>query len=112
MKIKKGDKIEIITGKDKGKVGKVLLISRDQQRLVVEGLNLRVKNVRARRMGEKGQQVQFPAPLHISNVMLICPKCSKKTRVGFRLAEKVNNAAAPLKGKKFRQCRKCQQLID
>jgi large subunit ribosomal protein L24 len=113
MKIKKGDKIEIITGKDKGKTGKVLQISQDRQRVVIEGLNLRVKNVRARRQGEKGQQVQFPAPLHISNVMLVCPKCSKKTRVGFRLASQNEPAGdIKLKGKKFRQCRKCQQLID
>lgn len=110
MKIKKGDKVQIQTGKDQGKEGKVLQISLKKNKVVVEGLNLLVKNVRAKKQGEKGQQVKFPAMINLSNVMLVCPKCSKPTRVGFRLADQEGDKK--LAGKKFRECRKCQQLID
>lgn len=112
MKIKKGDKIQIITGKDKGKTGKVLQILTKNNKVVIEGLNLLVKNTRPKRQGEKGQQVRFPASLDISNVMLICPKCGKKTRVGYKLADKKSADKIQLKGKKFRQCKKCHQVID
>ncbi|MFA5358789.1 MAG: 50S ribosomal protein L24 [Patescibacteria group bacterium] len=114
MKIKKGDKVEIITGKDKGKSGKIMQVFSNENKVVVEGLNLLVKNTRPRRQGEKGQQVRFPAPINLSNVMLVCPKCGKKTRVGFRLAEKKENnkSAVALRGKKFRECKKCKQVIE
>lgn len=101
MNIKKGDTVKIILGKDQGKKGKVLQVLPQEHRLVVEGLNLLTKNVRPRREGEKGQRVQFNAPLDISNVMLVCPKCSKPTRVGFKL----------LDNKKSRICRKCKNII-
>ncbi len=112
MKIKKGDKVEIITGKDNGKTGKVLQVFLDKKRIVIEGLNLLVKNTRPKKQGEKGQQVQFPASLDVSNVMLVCPKCNKKTRVGYKLAEKNPDDKVQLKGKKFRQCKKCKEVID
>lgn len=103
MKIKKGDKVKIITGKDKGKEGKVLQVLPEKEKIVVEGLNLAVKHVRPRRAGEKGQRIQFPVPLNISNVLLICTKCSKPTRVGYKLLEN---------DKKLRMCKKCKEIID
>ena len=77
MNIKKGDKVQIIAGKDKGKIGKVLQIFPKRQRVSVEGLNLLIKHMRPRKQGESGQRIEFPAPLNISNLMLICPKCGK-----------------------------------
>jgi large subunit ribosomal protein L24 len=112
MKIKKGDKVQMLTGKDKGKTGKVLQILANRERVVVEGLNLLVKNTRPKRHGEKGQQVQFPAAIHISNVILICPKCGAKTRVAYKLAEQNAKDKVQLKSKKFRQCKKCKQPLD
>jgi len=98
MKIKTGDTVLLIAGKDKGKKGKVIKIIPKERKVVVEGLNMRKKHVRARRMGEKGQIVSLPAPLDISNVKLVCPRCLKDTRVGYRLTEDK---------KKFRICKKC-----
>ncbi len=103
MKIKKGDKVKIIAGKDKGKEGKVLQVMPDKEKVVVEGLNLLIKHVKPRRAGEKGQRIQFPAPFHISNVMLVCPKCNKPTRVGYKILENK---------KKVRVCKKCKEIIS
>ncbi len=100
MKIKKGDKVKIICGKDKGKTGKVLKVSPSTQKVSVEGLNLRTKHMRPRKEGETGQRIQFPAPMDISNVILICPKCSKETRVSFKILKDK---------KKVRICKKCKE---
>lgn len=101
MKIKKGDQVKIVLGKDRGKKGKVIQVFPGEDLVVVESLNLRIKHTRARREGQKGERVQFSAPMVASNVMLICPKCSKLTRIGFRL----------LGDKKNRICRKCKEII-
>lgn len=101
MKIKKGDQVKIILGKDRGKKGKIIQVFSRQGLVVVEGLNLRVKHTRPKREGQKGERVQFSAPLKDSNVMLICPKCGKPTRVGYKLME----------DKKSRICRKCKEVI-
>jgi large subunit ribosomal protein L24 len=85
MKIKKGDQVEIIAGKDKGKRGKVVRTFPTLGKVVIDGLNLRKKHVRARREGEKGQRVEVAAPLDVSNVMLVCPHTDKLTRVGYRI---------------------------
>jgi large subunit ribosomal protein L24 len=103
MKIKKSDKVKIITGKDKGKEGKVLEAFPAEGKIVVEGLNLVIKHMRPRRSGEKGQRIQFPAALRVSNVMLICNKCNKMTRVGYKILEN---------GKKVRMCKKCKEVIE
>lgn len=91
----------IISGKDRGKKGKVLRASPKDFKIIIEGLNIRKKATRPKRQGEKGQIVQKPAPLDASNVKLLCPKCGKATRVGYKLAE----------GKKYRICKKCGQEI-
>jgi len=101
MRIRKGDTVLIISGKDRGKKGKVLRVLPKEERIVVEGVNIRKKHQRPRRMGGKGQIVEMPAPIPISNAKLICPKCGKATRIGYKIAE----------GKKFRICKKCGQEI-
>jgi large subunit ribosomal protein L24 len=118
-KIKKGDRVQIIAGKDrlkktghgektaKSNQGKVLQILPEVNRVVVEGLNLLHKHLRPKKQGEKGQRIEFPAPLHLSNVMLVCPKCSRPTRIGFQLLNTDNK-----KGRKIRICRKCGEAID
>ncbi|MFA6534423.1 MAG: 50S ribosomal protein L24 [Patescibacteria group bacterium] len=112
MKIRKGDKVQIIIGKDKGKTGKVAQVFPAAGQLIVEGLNLLVKNTRAKKQGEKGQQVLFPAKLKQHKVMLVCPQCGEKTKIGYKMAETVKGEKLQLKNKKFRQCRKCHQSID
>lgn len=107
MTIKKGDKIKILAGKDKGKTGKVLQIFKSKNRASIEGLNLLIKHLRPRREGEKGQRIEFPAPIEMSNLMLVCPKCGKATRVGYKIIKNKEG-----KTKKFRECKKCKQTID
>lgn len=99
MKIRKDDQVEIITGKDRGKRGKVLRTVTSTGRVVVEGLNLVKKHSRPRKSGEKGQRVEIPAPINVSNVMMVCPGCGKPTRVGFSVKGEV----------KSRVCRKCEK---
>jgi large subunit ribosomal protein L24 len=106
MKIKKDDKVQIISGKDKGKQGKVLQVFPEEKRVAIEGLNLRTKNMRPRREGEKGQRIQFPAPLSISNVLIVCPRCSRPARIGYKII--INDKEK----KKIRLCKKCKELID
>ncbi|MEA3293275.1 MAG: 50S ribosomal protein L24 [Patescibacteria group bacterium] len=101
MKIKKGDHVSIISGKDKGKSGKTIEVFLKTKRVLVEGVNIRKKHVKPKKEGEKGQIVQTPCSIHISNVKLICPKCNKATRVGHKVVEK----------RKFRICKKCKAEI-
>jgi len=109
MKIKTGDKVKILAGKDKGKSGKVLQVFTKEERIVVEGLNLLLKHQRPRKQGETGQRIQFPAPLNISNVALICPKCGAAARVGFKVEK--NTAETGKKNIKSRICKKCKEII-
>jgi len=102
MKIKVNDKVKIIGGKDRGKDGKVIQVFPKEEKLVVEGMNIMKKHLRPNKKGEKGQVVELSAPVHLSNVLLICPKCDKPGRVGFKLDG----------DKKKRICKKCQEFID
>lgn len=101
MKIRKNDQVKILSGKDRGKTGKVLRVIPKSRKALIEGLNLVKKHSRPRRQGEKGQRVTVPAPVDISSVMLVCPKCSKAARVGFKISGK----------NKYRVCKKCQSEI-
>jgi large subunit ribosomal protein L24 len=101
MKIKKDDQVLIISGKDKGRKGKVIEALPKEARIIIENINLRKKHVRPKKSGEKGQIVELPGPLSVSDVKIICPKCSKATRVGYKLEGK----------KKYRICKKCNQEI-
>lgn len=105
MRIKKGDNVQVMSGKDKGKKGKVVQSFPGLRKVVVEGVNVTTKYMKARRSGDKGQKLQFPGPIAVENVMLVCPKCSKATRVGMQV----------LKGegaKKVRVCKKCKEAIE
>lgn len=100
MKIKKGDKVKILAGKEKGKTGAVAKVLPVSRRIVVEGINMLTKHQRPRREGEKGTKIKFAAPMDISNMMLLCPKCGKVTRIGVFAGEK-----------KLRQCKKCKETF-
>ena len=97
MKIKKGDTVLIISGKDRGRKGKILKSLPKEQRVLIEGINLKKKHVRPKREGEKGQIIQVPAPIPASKVKLICAKCQKTTRIGYKIIGE----------KKHRICKKC-----
>ena len=84
MKIKKGDSVIVIAGKDKGKEGKVVKALPSDDRVVVEGVNIKKRHLRARRSGKKGQIVEFAAPIHVSNVMIKDPKTGKPSRIGYK----------------------------
>ncbi|MFA6271840.1 MAG: 50S ribosomal protein L24 [Patescibacteria group bacterium] len=101
MKVKKGDQVKIVKGKDRGKKGKISQVFPKEGFVVVEGQNLRIKHARPKKEGQKGEKVQFSAPMREENVMLICPKCGKQTRIGHKLIE----------NKKSRICKKCKEVI-
>lgn len=103
MRIKKGDKVKVIAGRDIGKEGTVEKVLQRESRVVVTGINLLKKHVRKRREGEPGGIVTVTAPIHLSNLMLICSKCGKPTRVSFKMKKS---------GRKVRICRRCQEEID
>ncbi|MFA7208945.1 MAG: 50S ribosomal protein L24 [Parcubacteria group bacterium] len=98
MKIKKNDQVKILAGKDRGKTGKVLRVISAENKIVVEGVNIVKKHVKPRKEGERGQRIEIPGKADISNVMLVCPKCGKPTRVGYSVTEK----------NKFRICKQCK----
>ena len=98
MKIKKGDTVKIITGKDRTKAGVVLSVSPDFSKVTVQGLNLYRKRVRSKKQGQSGEVVSIPKPLQASNVMLVCSSCGKATRIGARFKEDL----------KVRYCKKCR----
>lgn len=101
MKIRKGDQVKMLGGKDKGKTGKVSGVFPGEGKLTVEGLNLVKKHNRPRREGEKGQRVEVPRKVDVSSVMLLCPKCGQGTRIGAKI----------VKDGKIRICKKCNNEI-
>jgi len=106
QRIKKGDTIEIIAGKDKGERGQVVQVMPKVNRVVIDGLNMVKRHQKARQQGGQNipaQIIDKPAPLDGSNVMLVCPKCDQRTRVGFRVKDD---------GMKTRVCKKCQADVD
>lgn len=101
MKIKKNDTVLIISGKDRIKSGKVIKSFPKIDRIIVEGVNICKKHVKSRKAGSKGEKIEVPLSIHVSNVKLMCPKCGKATRVGYHLSDEV----------KSRFCKKCKQEI-
>ncbi|PIR98455.1 MAG: 50S ribosomal protein L24 [Candidatus Colwellbacteria bacterium CG10_big_fil_rev_8_21_14_0_10_41_28] len=101
MKVKKGDKVQMLSGKDRGKAGKIIKVFPKEGRVVVEDLNLIKKTVRPKKQGEKGQIVSIPSAVRIDNVGFVCPKCSKPTRLGNKTDGKV----------KERYCKKCKATV-
>src|ERR1035437_5312633 len=103
MKIRKNDTVLVIAGKDKGKKVNVHVVYAKNDRILVDGVNMVKKHIKARAEVKQAGIIEREATLPISDVMLICNKCSKPARIGFRILED---------GKKVRFCRACQEVID
>ncbi len=106
QRIKKGDTVEVIAGKDKGERGQVVRMLNAEERVIVGGVNVVKRHQKARQQGGQtipASIIEKDAPLHVSNVMLVCPSCGKATRVGFRVRED---------GRKVRVCKKCNADIE
>lgn len=101
MRIKKGDKIEVLSGNDKGKTGEVLQVIPKDNKVIVRGINIRKKAIKPRKQGEQGGITSLEMPINVAKVALICPKCGKKTRVGYEI----------IKDEKVRVCKKCEAKI-
>lgn len=108
MHIKRNDNVMIIAGKDKGKTGKVVQVFPEKQRVVVEGQNTLTKHMARRGDKEPGQKIEFSAPMHASNVKLVCPKCTKGTRVGMKVMKDASSGDKT----KGRVCKKCNEVIE
>lgn len=102
MKIKQGDTVKIITGKDKGKEGKVTHSFPKLNRIVVEGVNIHKRHRKPKKSGQKGQIVQMPMPIDVSNAKIMCSGCAKPVRI----AQKV------IGSRKFRACKKCGAELE
>lgn len=103
MNIKKGDTVMVITGKDTGRKGKVLRVIPDANRVVVEGINRVKKHQKPSRSLPQGGILKVESPLNASNVMLLCNKCNKPTRVGKNILDN---------GDKVRVCKQCGEVLD
>lgn len=103
INIKKDDKVKVIAGKDKGKVGKVVKVIRKNNRILVENVNVVKRHTKPSAKNRQGGIVSVEAPIHISNVMLMCNKCIKPVRIKMQHLENEN---------KVRICRKCSEIID
>jgi large subunit ribosomal protein L24 len=103
MKIRKNDTVLVIAGKDRGKKGKVRKALPKKDKIIVEGVNMIKRHSRAKGQARQAGIIELEAPLDISNVILICNKCNKPARVGFRFLSD---------GRKARICRSCEEVID
>ncbi len=103
MNVRSGDTVEIITGKDSGKQGKVIVTNPEKGTVIVEGLNMVTKHKKPRSAQEQGGKVERERAIDVSNVALVCPVCKKTTRVNHVLGEN---------GKYVRTCHKCGAVID
>ena len=100
--VKKNDMVMVIAGKEKGKRGKIIKVIPKKERVIVEKLNILKKHVRPGPKYRQGGIIEMEGPIHVSNVMIICPKCNKPTRIGKKfLAD----------GKKVRVCKKCGEIL-
>jgi large subunit ribosomal protein L24 len=102
LKVKKNDKVRVISGKDKGKTGKVLRIEPDKNKIYIERINIIKKHTRKKGQNQPGGIISKEGPIHLSNIRVICPNCGKLSRVGFEVKDS---------GEKVRICRKCGQQI-
>ena len=101
--IKKEDKVQVITGKYKGRNGRVLSVDKAKSRILIEKINIIKKHMKPNKTYSQGGIIEKESPIHISNVMLICPKCGKQTKVGgIALEDAVRH----------RTCKKCKEVID
>lgn len=102
MNIKKNDTVVVLSGKDKGKKGKVLSSDPKNGKLIVEGVNVASCHVKARKPGEESGIIKRETPIYASKVMCVCPKCDKPTRVGHKFLKD---------GSKVRICKKCGEIL-
>jgi large subunit ribosomal protein L24 len=102
MSIRTGDKVRVIAGKDKGKESKVLVVYPHKQRIVIERVNLIKKATRPTSKNPQGGILEIEGTVHVSNVMIVCPKCSQPTRIGRKRED----------GARVRYCKKCNNDID
>lgn len=109
MHVKTGDEVLIITGKDRGKRGKIKQALPKKERVVVEGLNIVKRHMKPRGPGKPGGIIEMEAAIHVSNVMLICPHCGEESRTGHRFLEETDHKGRP---RKVRYCKKCDETID
>ena len=103
MKIKKNDTVLVIAGKDRGKKGEVRFSYPKNERLLVDGVNFIKRHARATGRVRQAGIIEREAPIHVSNLMLVCNKCNRPTRIGFRFLKD---------GKKVRFCKSCHEVID
>ena len=97
MNIKRDDKVIVLSGKDKGKSGKVIAADPKAEKVIVEGVNVATKHQKAQKKGQDGGLIKVETPIYVSKVQLVCPKCGKGTRVAYKIVD----------GKKVRVCKKC-----
>ncbi|MEG1548570.1 MAG: 50S ribosomal protein L24 [Clostridia bacterium] len=102
LNVKRGDTVVIISGKDKGKQGKIMSAEPEKERVVVQNANMIVRHTKPRKQGEVGGRINKEGSVAVSNVMLVCPKCSKATRISHAYDG----------DKKVRVCKKCGKNID
>ncbi|HDQ88563.1 MAG TPA: 50S ribosomal protein L24 [candidate division WWE3 bacterium] len=102
MKIRKGDKVKVISGKDRGKISQVLKVLKDANKVVVEGVHVVKKNVKPGKVGEQGGIVEMEKPIDVSNVMFYNESLGKAVRIGFKFID----------GKKYRICKKSGEVLD
>jgi large subunit ribosomal protein L24 len=105
QKIKSGDTVEVIAGRDKGERGQVLSVLPKENRVLVERVNIVKKHQKPQQAGRQQIKgiIEFEAPINLSNVMLVCKSCDQRTRIGFRFADE---------GRKVRFCKKCGQEVE
>ena len=103
MKIRKNDTVIVITGKDRGKKGKVRFAHPEDKKIVIEGINFIKKHTRARGTARQAGIIDLEAPIDVSNVMFLCTKCNHPVHIGYRTLKD---------GKKVRICRSCNEVID
>ncbi|MDO5556858.1 MAG: 50S ribosomal protein L24 [Clostridia bacterium] len=101
MKIKKGDNVQVLSGNDKGKTGEVLEVIPKKQKIIVKGVNVRKKHIKPRKQGEEGGIIPLECAIYASKVNVVCSKCSKATKIGYKIEN----------DKKVRICKKCGTII-
>ena len=112
LNVKKGDTVVVISGKDKGKQGKILVAYPEKERVVVQNANMITKHVKPRRQGEPGGRIEKEGTIHVSNVMLVCPKCGKPTRVGHKVEEGEISGKKKMKSVRYCKNDSCGAKID
>ncbi len=110
LNVKKGDTVVVISGKDKGKKGKIMVAQPDVERVIVQGAAMVTRHIKPRKQGQPGGRIEKEGPIHASNVMLVCPKCDKPTRIAHKLKEV--EISGEKKQKSVRVCKKCGKVID